>query len=205
MANTALGLGFGRQITSRFAAALQVNYVHERIWHSTLSTMTFSAGTIYRLTDDGVRLGFSLANIGTRARFGGRDLAILYDATPDEHGDNGALPGEQLTDDFPVPLLFRLGLSAPVRMSENSELLLAVDALHPSDNPESVNVGAEWTLEKIFALRAGYQTLFVKPSQLGLTLGFGVKLLGGRLRLDYGWADHRYLEATHRFSVVVGL
>jgi long-subunit fatty acid transport protein len=205
VANTALALGFGRQITSRFAAALQFNYVHERIWHSTLSTMTASAGTVYRLTDAGGRLGFSLANIGTRAQYGGRDLALLYDANPDEHGDNSTLPGEQATDDFPVPILFRLGVSWPVRFSDNSELLLVADALHPSDNPECLNLGVEWTVQKILALRAGYQTLFESDSQLGFTFGAGVKLAKGRLRLGYGWADHKYLEGTHRISVVVGL
>ena len=34
VSNVALGLGYGRQITSRFAAGLQVNYVTERIWHT---------------------------------------------------------------------------------------------------------------------------------------------------------------------------
>ncbi len=205
VANTALGLGYGRQITSRFTAAVQFNYVHERIWHSTFSTLTASAGTVYRLSDSGMRLGFSLANIGTQAGFDGRDLAILYDANPGTHGDNSALPGEQSTDEFPVPIIFRLGLSGPVRFSENSELLLLADALHPSDNPESVNVGAEWTVQKTLALRAGYQTLFEQDSQLGLTLGFGVRLAKGRLRMGYAWADHRYLEGTHRITIALGL
>ena len=205
VANTALGLGFGRKITSRFSAGLQFNFVHERIWHTTLSALTASAGTVYRLTDSGVRLGFSLSNFGARAAFGGRDLAILFDANPDTHGDNSALPGDQSTDDFPVPILFRMGLSIPHRFSEDSQLLVLIDALHPNDNSECVNVGAEWTLQKIFALRAGYQTLFQKDSALGLTLGFGAQLAGGRLRFGYGWADHAYLGATHRMSLAVGL
>lgn len=205
VANTAISLGLGRGVTSRFAVGLQFNYVHERIWHTSFSTVTASAGTVYRLSDSGVRLGFSLTNLGTRAAFSGRDLAIQYDADPDAHGDNSALPGEQATDEFPLPLVFRLGLSVPVRAGENSELLLVADALHPNDNAECLNLGAEWTVRKVFALRAGYQTLFQPDSELGLTCGFGLNLGGGRLRCSYAWADHDYLEATHRMSLAVRL
>jgi hypothetical protein len=203
--NTALSLGYGRLVTSRFAVGLQFNYVHERIWHTSFSTLTASAGTVYRLDERGTRLGFSLSNLGTRASFSGRDLAIQYDPDPDEYGDNSALPAEQLTDEFPVPLVFRLGLSVPYRFSENSELLVVVDALHPNDNAEALNLGAEWTVQKVLALRAGYQTLFQPDSELGLTLGFGINLSGGRLRFGYAWADHEYLEATHRMTLAVGL
>lgn len=205
VANTALSLGYGRTVTSRFAVGLQFNYVHERIWHSSFSTLTASAGTVYRLSDRGVRLGFSLSNLGTRGGFSGRDLIIQYDADPDEHGDNSALPAEQLTDEFPVPLVFRLGLSVPWELDADNRLLLLVDALHPNDNAEALNLGAEWTLRGLLSLRAGYQTLFQPDSELGLTLGFGLNLGGGRFRVGYAWADHEFLEATHRMTLAVGL
>ncbi|MHB8080019.1 MAG: PorV/PorQ family protein [Candidatus Krumholzibacteriia bacterium] len=205
VANTAIGLGFGRRITSRFSAGLQVNYVHERIWHTGLSATTASLGTVYRLSEQGMQLGFSLSNLGTRAGYSGGDLSILYDADGNVYGDNSALPGEQTTGEFPVPILFRMGLSYPHRFSDDSRLLFVIDALHPNDNTESVNLGAEWTLQKMFALRAGYQTLFQQDSDLGLTLGFGVLLSDSRLRFGYAWADHAQLGSTHRMTLAIGL
>ncbi len=205
VSNTAIGLAFGRRITSRFAVGLQLNYVHERIWHTGLSATTASLGTVYRLSERGMQLGFSLANLGTRAGFGGGDLSILYDADDDVYGDNSALPGEQLTGEFPVPILFRMGLSYPHRFSEDSELLFVIDALHPNDNTESLNLGAEWTLQRMFALRAGYQTLFQQDSDLGLTLGFGVRLPKSRIDVGYAWADHEQLGSTHRMTLAIGL
>lgn len=203
--NVALGLGYGRRITERFAAGLQANYVTEKIWNTSDRTLTFNLGALYRLTDDGARLGFSLANLGTRARFTGRDLNFTYDPDPDSYGDNSALPGEQSTDAFPLPGLFRLGLSWPVTFSERSRLLLLAEGLHPNDNSESMNLGAEWELENLLALRLGYQTLFQTDSQLGLTFGFGVKgrLGGNAYRFDYAWAGHDYLDDTHRLTMVV--
>ena len=81
------------------------------------------------------------------ARFGGSDLAIQYDDDQAEHGDNSALPADQYTDKFPVPVLFRVGVGIPYRIGQASRLLLAADAFHPNDNAESMSLGGEWTLQ----------------------------------------------------------
>ena len=205
--NTAVGLGFGRQVTSRFAAGLRFNYISERIWHTYQNTMTLDVGTVYAIRENGLQMAFSLSNVGTDSRYAGRDLAIQYDNTDDIYGDNSALPGEQLTDSYPVPILFRVGLSYPYQVSADSRVLLLADALHPNDNAESVNLGAELGWRSSFALRIGYQTLFQTDSEHGLTMGMGIRtnFSERRLRFDYGWANHDHLEATHRLTIAVGL
>ena len=205
VSDIALGLAYGRRITERFSAGVQANYVTEKIWNTTAKTVAFNLGTIYRLSEGGVMLGFSLSNLGTQTGFSGSDLQIQYDADPDSYGDNSALPAEQSTDHFPLPGLFRLGLSIPHRFSENSEMLFLIEGLHPNDNSESMNLGAEWTLRRMFSLRAGYQTLFQEDSELGLTAGFGVagELGEKRYELNYAWAGHESLDSTHRFTMVL--
>ena len=200
--NTAIGLGYGRQITSRFGAGIQLSYVNETIWNSSSDLLTLSLGTVYTLTGNGIKLGASLTNLGTQGRFGGEDLIIQYDGDPGAFGDNGTLPAEQLTDGFSVPILFRVGLSFPYRTGGDSRILLAVDALNPSDNSESVSAGAEWMLRETFAVRAGYQSFLQTDAALGLTLGVGVQggISENRFFLDYAWADHEYLNGTHRLT-----
>jgi hypothetical protein len=200
--NVALGFGYGRQITSRFGAGIQLNYVNETIWNSSSDLLTMSLGTVYTLTDNGIQLGASLTNLGTRGRFNGDDLIIQYDNDPDVFGDNSTLPGEQLTNKFAVPILFRVGLGFPYRTGENSRLLLVADALNPSDNSESVSAGAEWMLKETFAIRAGYQTLAQADAVLGLTLGVGIHggISENRFSFDYAWADHEFLNGTHRLT-----
>lgn len=207
VSDVAIGLGFGRQITSRFAAGLQARYVTESIWNSSVQTVTFDLGTVYRLTEDGLLMGFGLSNLGTRSSFGGRDLAIQYDADTDEYGDNSALPAHQATDDFMVPLQMRLGLSYPQRLGADSQATVVVEALHPNDNPETVNAGVEFSWRDTIALRTGYQTFFDDNSDLGLTFGFGLQtdIARTRCHLDYGWADHERLGGTHRFTVILRL
>jgi hypothetical protein len=203
--NAALSLAYGQQITSRFSAGLQVNYITEKIWNSSDKAVSFNIGTVYRLSEGGVILGFCLSNLGSRARYEGSDLDIQYDADPDIYGDNSALPASQATDKFSLPGLIRLGLSFPYKVSEDSAFLFLVEGLHPNDNSESMNLGIEWTLRRLLALRVGYQTLFQTDSELGLTFGFGVSGdLGDNLyQLNYAWAGHEYLEDTHRITMVI--
>jgi hypothetical protein len=207
VSDIALSLGFGRAFSDRFSAGGQVNYVAETIWHTSLKTWTLNVGGIYRLTERGLQLGSSITNYGASAGFGGRDLAMQYDNDPERYGDNSALPGEKYTGDFPVPVLFRVGLSMPQRLTPSSELLMAINAFHPSDNNESVSIGAEWGWKQLFFLRGGYQNLFLSNSEVGLTLGLGMKgkVGSGNFGFDYAWADHGRLQETHRMTFVVGL
>jgi len=205
VSNVAIGVGYGRQVTGRFLAGFQMNYVRERIWNSSLSYATFNAGTVYQLTEGGIRLGTCLTNLGTQSQYSGRDLAIQYDNRPDVFGDNSALPGSQATGRFAVPILARVGLSVPYRTGASSRVLFLVDALHPNDNTESLNTGVEWSWQDALALRAGYQTLFQEDSELGATLGFGLKSGLGRTRFDfdYAWAGHERLDDTHRMTLIL--
>jgi hypothetical protein len=201
-----LSLGYAREITDRFGAGIQVHYLDETIWHSTMRTFTFSVGTLYRLSDSGIRLGASLANFGTGGHFDGRDLAIQYDNDPDRYGDNSALPGAQSTGDFPVPILFRVGMCFPQRLSNATRVLVVVDAQHPSDNAESLNAGWETIWKESFAVRVGYQTLLQTDSTQGITAGVGVRgsMRETKFQCDYAWAYHEVLTATHRLTLVLG-
>ncbi len=88
-------------------------------------------------------------------------------------------------------MLFRFGLSANVLRdflgSEEHDWILAVDAIHPNDNPEYVNVGTELSLyRRMISLRGGYRQLFLDDREGGLTLGVGVgaDVIGGRIEFD---------------------
>jgi hypothetical protein len=202
VSDIALSLGLAHKFSLRFSAAAQVNYLQETIFHSSAGTVTFGCGTLYRMSADGLRIGATLTNFGTRASFSGNDLAIQYDNVPGQNGDNGTLPGTRLTDEFSVPTTFRVGIAQPLVLSHDTRLLLAADALHPADNTESLSLGAECTFRDMMSLRLGYQSLFLQDSEVGLTGGVGFRSAfdGLRYHVDYAWADQGRLEDTHRFS-----
>jgi long-subunit fatty acid transport protein len=203
----AVGGGYGLRVTDRFSAGLEARFVQETIWHTSASAFVMNMGTVYRVAEEGLHLGASISNFGTQAKFTGNDLDITFDQNPDVFGDNGTLPASQLTDPFPMPVLFRVGVSLPRKLGTNGQLLMAVDAFHPADNTESVSLGTEYSYRKVFSLRAGYQNLFQKDSQVGLTLGAGLKgKLDGHGRgyaVDYAWANQGQLNDTHRITVAL--
>lgn len=206
VSDVALSVGFGRTITDRFAAGVQANYISETIWHSSLHALTLNVGTVYRLTDAGLQLGSSISNFGAQGKFRGRDLAIQYDNDATINGDNSSLPGERATDEFPVPVLFRLGLSYPQPLGGSAgTLLFLADAFHSSSNTESVSGGVEWRWRRLLALRGGYQNLGQQDAETGLTAGLGLSgTLGSQgFDFDYAWADQGRLERSHRFTFVM--
>ena len=103
-----------------------------------------------------------------------------------------------------MPVLFRVGLGMPFRLSRQTELLLAVDAFHPSDNTESVSLGAEWTYARRCSRCApGYQNLFQQDAEVGPDAGrraCRASCDAYGFQFDYAWAEHGRLEAARTAS-----
>ncbi len=200
--NVALGLGYARRITDRFSAGVQVNYVRETIWHSSMSAVGFNFGVLYELPFRAY-LGASLVNFGTRGRFDGRDLRIRYDQDPSRFGDNSNLPAALTTEDFPLPVLFRVGLGVPFNLGPHNSAQFVVSAYQPSDNTQSVSLGGEWTFLDLLSVRGGYQHMWQRDAETGLTLGAGLKYDVSRFgfRFDYGWNSYGRLDNVQRFTL----
>ncbi|WP_420456680.1 PorV/PorQ family protein [Rubrivirga sp.] len=201
----AIGIGYGRQFTDRFGAGATVKFVQETIWRSSAQTVALDAGVIYELPFRAV-LGASISNFGVPASFDGTDLRIRFDQDPDTFGDNDNLPAALETDEFALPVFFRVGMSVPVQVGD-SRLTLAADAYQPSDNSNSLSVGGEWTYANLISARAGYQDLFLEDGEGGLRVGGGLayRVSGFDFRFDYAWADHgSRLGSTQRFTLGLG-
>ncbi len=203
VSDLAFGIGYGRRVSDQFSVGIQGTYISETIWHSGLSAFALSVGTLYRISERGLHIGASISNFGTRARYDGTDLRILYDQNPAAFGDNATLPGALLTDDYPLPILFRVGLGIPLIINDENTIRASVDAFHPSDNTESVSMGAEWSYANTFFVRGGYQNIFLTDSEVGLTLGAGFRaaLDTYSVSFDYAWADEGRVKNSHRFTL----
>jgi len=204
VSNFAAGIGYGVLLTDRVSVGMQISYLTETIWHSSLSTFTLNFGVQYLISDDGALIGASISNFGANAGYEGRDLFIDYDFDPDKFGDNDGLPAEFRTEKYPLPTMFRAGFSYPVKFNDSYKMIIAADAVHPNDNNESVNLGAELNLMNHFSLRAGYRNLFLDNTEGGLTLGagIGVSIVDSYdIRVDYTWADYGRLIEAHRLTI----
>lgn len=205
--NFALGLGYGLMLTDRVSVGMQINYITEMIWHSSLSTFGLNFGVQYQVLDLGLTLGASISNFGARASYDGRDLWFNYDMNTKKYGDNDQLPGEFRTDAFGLPTIFRAGLSYKYNFDKDYSVLIAADAIHQNDNDQSISMGTEVSILEFLTIRAGYRNLFLPNLEGGLVFGGGVKKdFGGayNIRFDYAYADYGRLAEVHRITVGVG-
>ena len=85
-------------------------------------------------------------------------------------------------------------------------MMAAVDASHPNDNYESINLGGEYVFNDRFSVRGGYKSLFLDESEETFTLGAGLRqLLVGNvsIRVDYMYGDFGRLKEIQKFSIGV--
>lgn len=203
----AIGLSYARNLTDRFSIGFTGKYISEKIFNSGAHGVALDIGTLYTTPFHDMKIGMSISNFGTKMQMSGRDLLVQYDIDPLRAGNNGNLNANLQTDQYDLPLMFRVGVSMNLlRSRSNHSLLVAVDALHPSDNVESLNVGTEYRFMDLISLRAGYKRLFSRDSEEGLTAGAGFQytFLGNvGIQLDYAFQSFGRLRNVNRFSFVL--
>jgi opacity protein-like surface antigen len=206
-ASVVIGIAYGRSLTDRFTIGGTFKYINERIFNSTATGIAFDIGTIYDTPLPGLRLGFSVSNFGSKLQMDGEDLNVRVDIAPDQLGNNQSVVGRLSTGKYDLPLIMRLGLAYDAWKDEQTRLTLSADGLNPSDNAQSVNVGAELAfLNEMFALRGGYAELFLVDHEKGLTLGAGLNSnIAGNVSFNAGYAYQYFvhLANVNRFTLTV--
>ena len=200
-----LGVSYAKNLTDRFSIGFTVKYIQQNIWHMNASSFAIDIGTLFTTPFYGTRIGMCISNFGGKMRMEGKDTFINYDIAPQQSGSNDRIPAYLQTDEFSLPLLFRVGLAIDVLENEDNLLTLAVDAAHPSNNTEYVNLGMEYVFNNMVVLRVGYKNLLVRDNEEGITAGAGLKLnkmvSNVSLMIDYSYQDFGRLNNAQRFSV----
>jgi hypothetical protein len=146
----------------------------------------------------------SISNFGQKMRLEGNSTLVLHDPDPLTTGNNGRIPANLQTEEWPLPLTYRVGVAYDVLNFEGHKLVIAVDAWHPSDNYESVNVGGEYIFNDFIALRGGYKSFFLQNSEERFSAGVGIRqsLIGNtQFRIDYAYQDFQKLKYVQKFSI----
>jgi hypothetical protein len=200
----AVGLSYGRTLTEWFSIGGTVKYVNEHIWNSSATGMGVDIGTLFTTPFRGVTFGASIANFGQKLRIHGDDLIVQNDISP-INGNNPNINAELSTDDFELPLILRIGFAYEAVKTDDHQLTLVVDAVHPNDNQESVDLGGELAgFRKTLFLRGGYRGLFNPSSEEQFTIGGGFNYHIDKslnLKIDYAYEQFGRLSNVHKFAV----
>lgn len=211
----AASLSYSRRLAQWFSFGASFKYISSKIWHSNASAMAVDLGVKLNThffsptgeKEDGMNIGMSISNYGTRMKYDGIDLLHPIDLLPDEQGNYQFANGKFETVEWELPLIFRVGIAVHPIVIGGHRLTIAADALHPNNNTESVNLGAEYSLKipafgSLF-LRGGYKALYMEDSEYGPTFGGGflLNLMGNvGLRLDYCYKSIGVLGNFHSYT-----
>ncbi len=195
---------YARNLTDRFSIGGSAKIIQQKIYHESATGYAFDIGLLYITRFNGMRLGMSITNFGTDMRMEGKDLLHSYDQDPGSYGNNSNISSMLRTADWPLPLFYRVGVSMDVISVGENTIMLATDALIPSDNSTIINVGGEYNWNNLFFLRAGYKSLMRQDTQEGLTAGLGIQYFIpglGRVSFDYAYNDYGLLEQIHTLGL----
>lgn len=204
--DVAIGLTYARNLTDRFSIGGTAKFIQQRIWNETSSSAAVDVGLLYLTDFSGLKIGMCISNYGADMRLDGKDLYRPIDVDPANAGTNKTIVARLKTDDWPLPLFFRAGVSIDAFKMEDLRFSIAADALRPSDNAETVNVGGELSWNEILFFRAGMKSLFLADSQEGFSLGGGARwdltnTMG--LGFDYSYQDFGLFGGIQQFALSI--
>ena len=181
----ALGIGYAKNLTDRFSVGGQVKFVTQHLGESVIpgeglkknltNVYAFDFGTLYQTGFKSLVFGMTVRNFSQEIRY------------------------EQ--ENFQLPLTFKMGLSMYVSdlyqiLPDNQKVLVSFDAVHPRSFSEYINMGMEYSYEKLFTLRLGYSS---SKNLYSMSYGFGVQAYG--IQLDYAYVPFSSFDNVNRFTV----
>lgn len=163
--------------------------------------------------NDEFKFGISLRNVGTPMAFRGEGLAVQLENPNRELPHNTTFNNRGET--FELPSVLNIGLSYDFLLGGTNKLSVIGNFTSNSFSEDQYGVGAEFTLNERFQLRAGYRLTnqsdqsAIDKSPLYTGLAAGVSVLvpfkkdgDSRIGFDYGYrASRAPFDGSHSLSV----
>ncbi len=200
----AIGLSYSRNLTDRFSIGGTIKYIQQRIWNSSATSAGLDIGLLYITDFNGLKIGMSISNFGGDMQMDGKDLYHRIDLDPTAQGTNKTLVSVLKTDSWPLPLLFRAGVSMDAYKNDNIRMTVMADALRPSDNGESVNLGGEFAFKETIFLRGGRRSLGLPDALETYTFGAGAKYelnAATAVSFDYSYQHMRLFAGVQSLAL----
>jgi len=210
-ANLAAGLAYAQRLTDRFSVGIQGKYVSETVANSKAHGFALDFGTLYQTNFHGLKIGMSISHFGAKLRLEGREQLIRVDVDRGLGANPDDTPARLETEAWPLPLVFRFGVSMDVFRFEHQALVANVDYFDYRDVAPGFCLGGEYSLNRFVFVRGGFRALthadnIDDPDNQAFfpTVGGGLDLhypnSSYRLRLDYAYSDLGRLSQAHRFT-----
>ena len=214
-----IGLSFSRFVTDRLSLGGTIKYIREGAYHMKAQSVAIDLGSMLDTGVMGMKLGMCLSNFGNSMQLSGPSLRVSHDRWATNPGTINS-DAYLKTEKFPLPLIFRVGLSmeligqqGQIKNSATNKMTVAVDAYDPNDALLRSNIGIEYQWNNILSLRGGYRGISVETDEFetydtsSYTFGAGIAydLNFAALRFDYAYTDFKLLGTGHLFTMILSL
>ena len=156
----AIGFAYAKKMSDRFNVGIQLKMIQESISFSSARAVAIDAGSQYITRFSGLKIGIAITNFGSKLTLNGTDQKVDIDPFEELDG-NPDVVATLRTEDWPLPMAFRMGLSfqplGPESLIRNNFLTLTVNTDYYDSrdlNPYFVS-GVELKVGKLFYLRSG--------------------------------------------------
>lgn len=231
VSETFLGLTYAQNFSDRFSAGITAKYISDNLGDANGKAFAVDFGTNFHAALKGhpVKFSFVLANLGTNISYDGnalisgspRDPLTGQDPVPEI-----PQPSQLRTKGFPLPTIFRVGLSYDLLTGGSNRITILSDFNQPNNNKAGASGGLEFVSKNLggspfsAALRGSYSyiasnnispktlptTLNSRENRQGLAAGGGLMYgrAGFNLSVDYAYRYLGILGATHFISFGLG-
>lgn len=158
--NLAAGMAYSKSMSDRFNVGIQIKTIHESISYTSASALALDAGSLYTSRFSGLKVGMSITNFGTKMKLSGTDQKIDVDPYEDLDG-NPDVVANLRTEEWPIPMTFRLGLSfkpiGPGSIINSAAFTntLNIDYCDSRDLNPYFSFGSELKAKELICFRAG--------------------------------------------------
>lgn len=221
VSNFAMASSYARKLTDRFSFGFNLKLIQEKIWHMSANSLATDIGCLFVTKNRGIRIGMSISNFGNKMKLTGFDTERDYDIDETIYGNNDKIDSHLDTQGWPLPLVFRAGISHDILKNKIHSLTIAGDAIHPNNNYEYVNIGLEYKFMNIASVRAGTSYIFLEQfndtelsssdnkefrdelaNQITLGAGLNYKIpRGPQITIDYVVRDFGVLNSINGYSI----
>ena len=185
---------YAKILTDRLKFGVSIKYIRESIYTTAMQTVAIDLGSNFDTGIYGIILGMSVSNFGPDVQFSGEGLE---QQVADTLSVDGTL--SKLTDEFPIPMSFRLGIKKDVFNDSIHKLTVAMDGVNPIDYVVTGNIGLEYSWLETAYVRGGTH---LNHDTASFTIGAGIKI--GNIFVDYAFANYGILENTNQFGLRFG-
>lgn len=199
-----LGLSYGRYMTDQVRIGATVKVVNESILQAQSTGISFDAGILYRLSEQGVSFGLAVKNFGPNMRFDGSDFESFHRTSTNPQANDRSLASQSAA--FELPSYFEMGARYEIPMGAAGSALIGYGSFQSNNfNNDEVKLGAEYMWKEMVFLRGGGVLTGNDDYLFGPAFGAGVALpLGGETHIhaDYTLRTTTdFFDDNHMFAV----